>query len=287
MTVMEILLSKGASLDIKNNKGLTPVGLALDRNKANVVKFINAHSDADKELLPRFLHPLAKNKEMRRLFTRIYPLFIMLYIGCLLESTAGWLTKFLILAALYPISYAWQKVFFDRHLFKYIPVAAAVAVIFLLYVTWFVYFRPIVFHLSLMWITFTVLTIATWYNFYKSYHTNPGYLTANRDQIKNTILQFVEQNEFALETLCTSCIIRRPLRSKHCTECDRCVAKFDHHCPWVDNCVGQDNLKYFVGFVTFAALALLYFLNGSIQCNYIYLNLKIFFFHFENFIFIF
>jgi predicted amidophosphoribosyltransferase len=57
-----------------------------------------------------------------------------------------------------------------------------------------------------------------------------------------------------LAKVCHTCKLVRPFRSSHCRTCNRCVLAFDHHCPYIGNCVGYNNRLWFYSFTFFTSL---------------------------------
>uniref|UniRef100_A0A8C6FSI0 Palmitoyltransferase n=1 Tax=Moschus moschiferus TaxID=68415 RepID=A0A8C6FSI0_MOSMO len=63
-----------------------------------------------------------------------------------------------------------------------------------------------------------------------------------------------------LAARCPLCGALRPPGAHHCSVCQRCIRRAHHHCPWVNNCVGADNRKFFLLFTLYTALAALHVL---------------------------
>ncbi|KAG5180421.1 DHHC palmitoyltransferase-domain-containing protein [Tribonema minus] len=53
---------------------------------------------------------------------------------------------------------------------------------------------------------------------------------------------------------CHRCDAYKPERAHHCSVCRRCIVKMDHHCPWMNNCVGIGNHKFFLQFIGYTFL---------------------------------
>jgi palmitoyltransferase len=102
--------------------------------------------------------------------------------------------------------------------------------------------------------------------FYRCSSKDPGFIRMNVHDLHNMKdeepLLKIEINNPALlagnwSQLCATCKIVRPLRAKHCSTCDRCVEQFDHHCPWISNCIGKKNKWDFFLFLFLEVLALI------------------------------
>ena len=66
---------------------------------------------------------------------------------------------------------------------------------------------------------------------------------------------------------CRTCDNFKPARAHHCSMMDRCVLKMDHYCPWIGNCVGFGNYKYYFLLLVYVSVGGLLFLA---RCFYFF-----------------
>ncbi|KAG2005590.1 ankyrin repeat domain-containing protein 50 [Coprinopsis cinerea AmutBmut pab1-1] len=115
------------------------------------------------------------------------------------------------------------------------------------------------------------------YNFFRAITLDPGTCPkpASDEELKQIIEDLASEGRLNGQTFCIQCMARKPLRSKHCRVCDKCVARSDHHCPWVWNCVGSNNHRQFllfvmtlvIGVILFDYLTYAYFSDATLPVN--------------------
>lgn len=71
---------------------------------------------------------------------------------------------------------------------------------------------------------------------------------------KSVLPSTFEMKESGERRHCKWCLVYKPDRCHHCRICNTCVLKMDHHCPWIMNCVGFNNHKFFFLLVVYAVL---------------------------------
>ena len=112
----------------------------------------------------------------------------------------------------------------------------------------FIYYCP---STRLSWVHLYLMPV-TWASslliFFISSGSSPGQIT------KKNVKEYLKGAEFdpfvhKEENECKICGIKRVPRSKHCRLCGFCVPMIDHHCVWINACVGEKNYKLFLMFL--------------------------------------
>ncbi|XP_057621034.1 palmitoyltransferase ZDHHC4 [Chionomys nivalis] len=108
----------------------------------------------------------------------------------------------------------------------------------------FGYCRELEFYLPYLLLPYLLLGVNLLF-FTLTSSANPGTINKTNESLLLQVYEF-DDVMFPENSWCSTCDLRKPARSKHCRVCDRCVHRFDHHCVWVNNCIGAWNTRYFL-----------------------------------------
>ena len=111
----------------------------------------------------------------------------------------------------------------------------------------------ILFSLQILQSLFTALTDPG------SFLPNYGEDKSNTTEAKLMIATIKGQDYFL--NFCRTCLNAKDMRVYHCPDCDLCILRHDHHCPWLSTCIGLNNHKHFIILVI---INLIYFLYNTI-----------------------
>ncbi|XP_073843762.1 palmitoyltransferase Hip14 isoform X2 [Musca autumnalis] len=271
--ISTLVLKSKASLDVPNLRGETPLSM-LETQAGAVwiagkvmerVRDASLTSQQRRSLITRIKH----DKRLRWWSMVACPFTAFYLAGVVFTLNTLYIIKFFLLVCLYAIFHTLGKTLFDDHLMALLPLSVYLATKAWFYITWFVYIIDAVsFGTTLL---FLFCSGGLWYCFLKSWKGDPGIIQPTQEQRFKTIIELSERGGVGFEpsSFCSGCLVRRPIRSKHCSVCDRCVARFDHHCPWVGNCIGLKNHTYFMGFLWMLLVMCSWMIYGG---SYYYMN---------------
>ncbi|XP_010005724.1 PREDICTED: palmitoyltransferase ZDHHC13 [Chaetura pelagica] len=258
---VDLLLEAGASLDIKNVKGETPRDLACQSQNGFMLYMVKE----EERIRSRRNSRLLKIVEKYELFLLLASsLTFMWAIGYIMNSSSdSWLLKGGLLLILLFVMTLFVRQFIGHKNLRYLPTAFLLSSVFWMFVTWFFWFLPYVAN-TIIEITVMISVMGLLYYFYKTWRTDPGYIRTSEEERKENIVALAEAGCLDFRTFCTSCLVRKPLRSMHCLACDSCVARYDQHSLWTGRCVGLGNHRYYLLFLSFLSMTSGWLLYGTV-----------------------
>ncbi|XP_043191814.1 palmitoyltransferase ZDHHC17-like [Amphibalanus amphitrite] len=260
VTAVQTLLRAGADTNVTNKQGETPYDLA----KRHKVSWMGNRWLTELEPPGRVRRNpcsrLVNNPKVQYWSEMLLPLAVYYAVGQIFALDVDVLVKLGLLVGVYILCHFLGRALFQKDFMETLPMAIYLATKIWFYVTWVVWLQPYVGPATTL--LFLACSGLLWWAFIRCWRGDPGLMTSTLEDKCKTIVSLSETEGFNMAQFCSTCLIRRPVRSKHCSVCNRCVAKFDHHCPWVNNCVGAGNHKHFVYYLLFLAGMCVFFLYG-------------------------
>ncbi|XP_068116363.1 palmitoyltransferase ZDHHC13 isoform X2 [Hyperolius riggenbachi] len=246
INAVDLLLEAGASMDVENAKGETPLELAQQSRNRIILHILASEAKTRASRNSRVLKVLRKYET---LLVAVLCVLLLGGIGYILNlHTDSWLLKGTLLALLTIGSQFLARRFVGPTSQKHFPAILLVSSVFWMFMTWFILFLPYLAQATVQ-VPFVLSIFLLLYYFYKTWRTDPGFIKTSEEERKQTIITLAEAGCLDVRLFCSSCLVKKPLRSMHCHSCGSCVARFDQHCIWTGHCIGAGNHHYFLLFL--------------------------------------
>jgi hypothetical protein len=228
------------NIQLKNIDNYDPLTFARTRQNLDAVHMLDQRIRSSKvHIKPKFLQRFFTNEFIRKWLTRFYMFFVMTLIGLSANAYEHpyWVRFLFPIVVFFLTTQVFNYYVFDIHSKDNFAFSYVLSSSVLMYVTYIIYLQDnrwtvahLVYHFSTIYGLYCVYCIKI---------CNPGFIKQQTMTIdgnnltkEKICIAFARDPRWTLDHFCVTCLIRRPIRSKHCPMDSTCVAKFDHHCTW-------------------------------------------------------
>jgi palmitoyltransferase len=236
------LLEFGADRFAQTRDGKSPSTVAQEMNTLRVwYRSLNERGyepDGSQKAVPFGMSSFVRNKSLMAKFFFLWPFLTILLAIWLLSHLAIYVSVPVTLVTVFGMQYIAQQVAnkgpSEYRILQKTPYLAGVFAATLFWTGFRYAFKvlPATYYSNpILNILFAVFFGLTTYFYVFAMVQDPGFVPklSSRNQQREVVKELFEQWKFDEENFCIPCMSRKPLRSKHCRRCGRCVAKHDQY----------------------------------------------------------